>query len=102
MISKGHSNLSLIKQSDLLSIHRSGLYYKPKGESELNLKLMREMDEHYLYHPFKGAKRMHVWLTKDRGYKVSRNRIERLYYKVMGLRAILPGRHVSSPKTSTV
>ena len=95
MISKVHSNLSLIKQSDLLSIHRSGLYYKPKGESELNLKLMREMDEHYLYHPFKGAKRMHVWLTKDRGYKVSRNRIERLYYKVMGLRAILPGRHTS-------
>lgn len=67
MMSKGHSNLRLMKQSDLLSIHRSGLYYKPKGGSELNLKLMREVDEHYLYHPFKGTKRMHVWLTKDRG-----------------------------------
>ena len=95
MISKGHSNLSMIKQSKLLCIHRSGLYYKPKGESELNLKLMREMDEHYLEHPFKGAKRMFIWLTKDKGYNVSRNRIERLYYKVMGLRAVLPGRHTS-------
>lgn len=95
MIRKGHSNLSIVKQCNLLDIHRSGLYYKPKGESELNLQLMREMDEYYLHHPFKGAKRMWVWLTKDRGSKVSRNRIERLYYKVMGLRAILPGRHTS-------
>ena len=78
MIRKGHSNLSIVKQCKLLEIHRSGLYYRPRGESELNLKLMREMDEHYLHHPFKGAKRMWIWLTKDKGYKVSRNRIERL------------------------
>lgn len=95
MISKGHSNISKVKKCELLSIHRSGLYYKPKGESELNLNLMREMDEHYLHHPFKGAKRMHVWLTRDKGYKVSRNRVERLYYSVMGLRAVMPGRHTS-------
>jgi len=56
---------------------------------------MREMDEHYLHHPFKGARRMYVWLTKDKGYKVSKNRVERLYYKVMGLRAVMPGRHTS-------
>lgn len=95
MIRKGHSNLSVVQQCKMLSIHRSGLYYEPKTESELNLRLMREMDEHYLYHPFKGARRMHVWLTKDKGYKVSKNRVERLYYKVMGLRAIAPGRHTS-------
>lgn len=95
MIRKGHSTLSIAKQCKALSVHRSGIYYKPKGESELNLKLMREMDEHYLHHPFKGARRMHVWLTKDKGYKVSKNRVERLYYQVMGLRAIFPGKHTS-------
>jgi len=95
MIRKGHSNLSVVKQCSLLQLHRSGLYYQPKEESALNLQLMREMDEHYLHHPFKGARRMHVWLTKDRGYKVSRNRIERLYYRVMGFRAVLPGKHTS-------
>lgn len=36
---------------------------------------------------------MHIWLTKDKGYKVSKNRIDRLYYPVMGLSAILPGKH---------
>lgn len=82
-------------QCKLLSIHRSGLYYKAKGESELNLKLMRMIDEHYLHHPFKGAGRMHTWLTKDKGMYVSKNRVERLYYRVMGLRDVMPGKHTS-------
>jgi len=93
MISKGQ--LSMTRQCELLCVHRSGIYYQPKGEAELNLELMRQMDEHYLHHPFKGANRMHTWLTMDKGYKVSKNRIERLYYKVMGLRAVMPGRHTS-------
>lgn len=58
---------------------------------------MQLMDEHYLQHPYKGAKRMHTWLTKDLGYQVNIKRIERLYYKVMGLRSILPGPHTSRP-----
>ena len=95
MISKGHSKLSLQQQCNLLKIHRSGLYYKPRGESKLNLELMRLMDEHYTHHPFKGARRMHTWLTLDKGYKISKNRIERLYYRVMGLQAIMPGKHTS-------
>ncbi|PIB34587.1 integrase [Reichenbachiella sp. 5M10] len=93
MIGKGQ--LSMSKQCKLLSIHRSGIYYKPKGESELNLKLMRMIDEHYLHHPFKGAGRMHTWLTKDKGMLVSKNRIERLYYRVMGLQAVMPRKHTS-------
>jgi len=95
MISKDHSDLSIVKQTKLLQMHRSGFYYKPKGESALNLELMRLMDEHYSDHYFKGAKRMHTWLTMDKGYKVNQKRIDRLYYKVMGLRAIMPGKHTS-------
>ncbi len=95
LVDRDSQQLSIIQQCIVLSIHRSGLYYKPKGESELNEKLMRLMDEHYLEHPYKGAARMHVWLTKDKGYKVSRNRVDRLYYKTMGLRAVMPGPHTS-------
>jgi putative transposase len=95
MIRKGHSNLSLQRQCRLLSVSRSGVYYQKKNESDLNLKLMRLMDEHYLKQPDKGARRMHTWLTKDMGYQVSKNRIERLYYRVMGLRSLLPGRYTS-------
>lgn len=53
------------------------------------------MDEHYLYHSWKGAPSMYTWLTRDKGYKVSKNRVERLYYRVMGLRATQPGKHTS-------
>lgn len=95
MISKGHSKLSIVKQCDMLEIHRSGLYYQPKSESDFNIELMRLMDAHYTAYPFKGAKRMHSWLTMDKGFKISRNRVERLYYHVMGLRAIMPGRHTT-------
>ena len=95
MISKDHSTLSIVKQCNLLQVHGAGFYYKPKSESALNLELMRLMDEHYTHHCFKDAKRMHTWLTMDKGYKVNHKRIERLYYDVMGLRAILPGKHTS-------
>ena len=95
MVRKGHPKLSIVQQCLLLSIHRSGIYYKPRGESDLNLELMRLMDEHYLHHPYKGASRMHCWLTKDKGYRVSKNRVERLYYQVMGLRSVMPGKHTS-------
>lgn len=95
MIRKSHSKLSIEKQCQAMSIAKSSFYYKPKGESKLNLELMKLIDEHYLEHPEKGAARMHTWLTLDKGFQVSRNRIDRLYYDVMGLRAILPGPHTS-------
>lgn len=95
MISKDHSDLSVANQCALLGIHRSGLYYKPKQESPLNLELMKLMDEHYNYHPFKGATRMHTWLTLDKGFNINHKRVERLYYDVMGLTAIMPGRHTT-------
>jgi len=95
MIGKGHTALSIEKQCSLLSVNRSSFYYKPRTESTFNLELMRLMDEHYLNHPYKGARRMHTWLTKDKDFEVSKNRIERLYYNIMGLRSLLPGVHTS-------
>ena len=95
MINKGHSKLSLTKQCDLMDINRSSFYYKPKTESSLNLELMRLMDEHYLEHPFKGAPQMFSWLRYDKGYLVNHKRVERLYYRVMGLQALQPGKHTT-------
>lgn len=89
------SELSIRSQCQILDIHRSGLYYENRGESALNLELMRLMDEHYHQYPYKGVPMMHAWLTKDKSYSISRNRVERLYYKVMGLQAIIPGPHTS-------
>lgn len=56
---------------------------------------MRLMDLRYHIHPYEGAPRMYDYLTLDEGYQVSFNRVARLYYDVMGLRAINPGPHTS-------
>lgn len=99
MIRKGHVELSIEKQCEILDIPRSSYYYQAKGESALNLELMRLMDEHYLQHPYKGVPQMHSWLVKDKGYCVNMKRIGRLYYTVMGLRAVAPGKHTSRRNT---
>lgn len=95
MINKGHTKLSVLQQCKLLGIHRSGIYYKPRAASELNLELMRLMDEQYLKHPFMGSPKMHTWLTLDMNFKVNQKRVDRLYYEVMGLRALVPGIHTT-------
>ncbi len=47
MIERGHPDLSVGKQCALLSISRSSFYYEPKGETALNLTLMRLIDEQF-------------------------------------------------------
>lgn len=88
-----HSKLSVRRQCDLLCIHPSSLYYKPRGQSQMNLYLMKKIDEQYLNKPFWGVPRMTHWLG-EHGLRVNEKRIARLY-KLMDLRAICPGPHTS-------
>jgi len=91
---KSPPRLSLKEQCKTLSIHRSGLYYKPKGESLLNLKLMKAIDKQFLEHPYYGVERMTDYLNQDLGYGVNIKRVRRLY-KLMNLQTIY-----AKPKTT--
>jgi putative transposase len=93
MVEKNNPDLSIEKQCELLSIHRSGLYYQPCQETPLNLELMKVIDREYMRLPFYGVPRMTEHL-KIMGYPINEKRIRRLYH-LMALRAIFPG-----PKTS--
>ena len=42
MIEPEHPRLSVVRQCELVSISRSGFYYRPAGETPLNLTLMRD------------------------------------------------------------
>jgi len=86
-------NLSIIKQCELMGLARSSYYYEPIPESELNLRLMRMIDEQYLITPFYGSRRMAEEL-KRKGEEVNRKRLQRLM-RIMGLEAMYP-----RPKTS--
>ncbi len=83
------SKLSMARQCELLDIHRSGVYYRPKGETDLNLELMRLIDEKNMLHPWLGVPRIVTWLNKDLGYAINKKRIERLF-RLMGLSATGP------------
>ncbi len=77
----------------MLGVNRSMLYYKPAAESELNLRLMKLIDEQYTKTPFYGWPRMRVHLRRM-GFPVNHKRVRRLMQK-MGLQAIY-----AKPKTT--
>lgn len=87
-------SLSIAKRCDLLEIHRSGVYFKPKQESALNMQLMNAIDRKFLDCPFYGIRRMTTFLNQDLGYRVNRKRVARLYKK-MGLETIYPKKGLS-------
>lgn len=88
MIDLDHPQLSLRRQCELIDLNRATLYYQPVGESVLNLKLMRLIDEQYTRTPFYGSPKMTVSLQKL-GYRINHKRVERLMLK-MGLQALCP------------
>ncbi len=48
MVDPEHGPLSITRQCRLVSIARSSFYYEGHGESPLNLRLMRLIDEQFL------------------------------------------------------
>lgn len=93
MVEPKHRKLSLVRQSRLLGVSRSALYYQPAGPSAYELELMALMDRQYLKTPFYGSRRMKAWLEAE-GHVVNRKRVARLM-RLMGLEAIY-----QRPKTS--
>ncbi len=93
MIEPGHPHLSLRRQCELVGLNRSTFYYRPAGESDLNLHLMRLIDKQYTKTPFYGWPRMTAQLRRH-GYAINHKRVQRLM-STMGLQAIHP-----RPRTS--
>ena len=94
MIDRGHRELSVVRQCELLDISRSSVYYSPVQASEYELELMGLIDKQYLLTPFYGSRKMAAWL-RGQGHQVNRKRVQRLMRR-MGMEAIY-----RRPKTST-
>ena len=77
MVAPQHAGLSITRQCRLVSITRSSFYYASRGDSLLNLRLMRRIDEQFLETPFYGSRQMTRWLRRQ-GDMVSRKRVRRL------------------------
>jgi putative transposase len=86
VIEPEHPSLSVVRQCELVSISRSGFYHRPRGDTPLNLELMRLIDAQFLETPWYGSRQMARHLQRE-GYAVGRKRIRRLMAR-MGLAPI--------------
>ena len=95
MVDPQHAGLSITRQCRLVSITRSSFYYASRGESPLNLRLMRRIDAQFLETPFYGSRQMTRWLRRQ-GNTVSRKRVRRLM-RLLGVHALFQRPRTSQP-----
>ena len=98
MIDREHQRLSVSRQCRLLTVSRSTVYYRPLGENEQTLALMRRIDKLYLECPFYGSRQMMRHLARE-GVAVGRHRVRRLM-RLLGIEAIYrkPRTTVANPE----
>jgi len=94
MIDEEHA-LPLSRQSKVLGLSRSSLYYQSVPVSGRDLELMRLIDEIHLKYPFYGSRRMRNEL-RDLGHDVGRGHTSTLMKK-MGIRALYQKPRLSAP-----
>ena len=94
MIDPGH-DLPLVRQAELLELSRSNVYYLPRPVCEVDLGLMRHLDELHLNFPFAGARMLRDMLKLE-GFQVGRKHVRTLMDK-MGISAVYRRRKTSAP-----
>jgi len=93
MIERDNDVVSISRQSSLLSLHRSSVYYTPRSESAENLAIMRFLDEQYFATPFYGVERLLALLVLM-GYRINRKRLRRLL-GLVGWQTLYPSRRTT-------
>ena len=93
MIDKALKNPSVRRQSQMLSLCRSGLYYVPNVETEENLAILRILDAQYLETPYYGERRL-LAMLRAMGYMINMKRLRRLMRTVLW-RTLYPKRRTT-------
>jgi len=90
------SEVTIMRQCQLLDLSRSSLYYQPQPISPADLALMRRIDGLYLAHPFFGSRRLARMLQRA-GVAVGRLHVATLM-RLMGIEAIYRKKRTSIPE----
>lgn len=93
LVEREAGEVSVVMQCELLSVHRSGVYYAPRPVDERDLHIQRRIDEIYTACPFYGVRKITAQLKQD-GLLVNHKAVAR-HMQMMGLRAIYPGPNLS-------
>ena len=92
---EGGEEFSILAQCEMLSLNRTGIYYKKRPVSAEKLAILNAMDEIFTEEPTYGSRRLMVELGK-RGYCISRQTVAD-YMKILGLEAIYSKPDISKP-----
>jgi putative transposase len=95
LVDRGHGDLSIRRQCELLGVARSGVYRGPRAANDNDLALMRRIDELFTAWPFLGSRRMAALLRAE-GHAVNRKRAQRLMRR-MGIAALGPKPRTTKP-----
>jgi putative transposase len=80
-------------QTDLLSLNRTSLYYKPVPPRAEEVRLKDRIDELYTAHPYYGSRRIAAQLRRD-NLIITRKTVQR-HMQEMGIAGIAPGPNTS-------
>jgi putative transposase len=93
MLEPNVPELPLITQAELLSLNRSGLYYRAVPPSAEEVAIKHHIDEIYTRWPFYGSRKIAVLLNQEE-ILVSRPTVQH-YMREMGISGIAPGPNTS-------
>lgn len=93
LIEWDRAELPLSIQADLLTLNRSGLYYRAAPPSGEEISLKHRIDEIYTEHPYYGSRRITACLRME-DFEVSRKTVGK-HMREMGIEAIYPGPNLS-------
>lgn len=93
LIDRGHSDISISRQAELLDISRSSIYYQPVVNEE-EIRIMHRIDRIFTDWPTFGSRTMRAAL-KRKGIPICREHVARLM-RIMGLEAIYPKKRANT------
>lgn len=94
LVENNHPDLSIKRQTELLGISRSSVYYSAEV-NEPDKQLMDLVDKIYTDCPFYGQRKIRQELKQTYGFNVGRDKIRILMHK-MGLEAIYPKKKINT------
>jgi len=93
LVERGHPDVPLATQADLLGVSRSSLYYQPVAPSPEEVALKHRIDALYTESPVYGSRRIAAVLRRE-GSPLNRKAVRR-HMREMGIAGISPGPNTS-------
>ena len=99
LLERDANEVPLKAQADLLSLNRSGLYYRPVAPSAAEIATKHWIDEIYTRYPFYGSRRITAVLRLEMKTEINRKAVQG-HMREMGIAGICPGPNLSKRNLS--